>query len=100
MDKILTGFKVQTRRVWKKRKAVPGSLHWAQTGFARSSRFARLRIKDVWRERLGKITYRSIWKEGYWTRTGFQKAWAGLNGDWDPDLEVWVVEFEVVKDGN
>lgn len=95
---ILFGAKIATRRRWKVRRAVPGGLHWAQTNrFDPDTRFARLKVLEVYKERLGDMTDRDARKEGCRNLKAFRKVWKSLHGTWDPDEEVYVVEFEVVQ---
>ncbi len=104
---ILEGRKTQTRRLWKRRRAVPGALHWAQTGYAKpETRFARLRILRVWQERLGDISGTDARAEGYDTQAFYLDAFYRINYGTEPntavdleiamDLIVWCVEFDVL----
>ncbi len=36
-------------------------------------------------------------KEGGYSLKEFKEVWRDINGAWDPELEVWVVEFELYR---
>lgn len=94
---ILTGRKTQTRRVWKKPRARAGSIHKAKTVLFSREYFALIRITDVRKERLGDISLEDVRREGYDTREAFKEEWIRINGAWNPELEVFVVSFELVS---
>ncbi|MBE0448774.1 MAG: ASCH domain-containing protein [Actinobacteria bacterium] len=97
-DMILAGKKTQTRRVGKKRWKV-GSIHQARLNYY-SEPFARLKITGVRRELLGWITNEDAEKEGYSCIAEYKQVFRRIYGFWDDMQEVWVIDFEVVKDGN
>lgn len=94
---ILNGQKTQTRRIWKKVRCKVGAIHLAKTQMLVKKYFAKLRIKKVWEERLGNLSKEDATKEGGYTPEEYVNVWKEINGDYDPDIIVWVVEFEVVK---
>lgn len=93
---ILEGRKTQTRRVGKRRWNV-GAEHQCRTKLF-GAPFAIVRILDVREEHLGDISLSDARAEGYEGRAGFREVWKRINDVWDPDLLVWVVEFELVAD--
>lgn len=93
---ILRGDKTQTRRIWKKPMAKEGSLHFAKRRLFSDDWFARLRILKVREQRLGDMTEDEFRAEGYSRFEEFRAIWEMINGSWDPDLVVTVIEFEVV----
>jgi len=96
---ILEGRKTQTRRTGKKRWNV-GSVHQAKLNFKKGSKpFAYLKITDVRQERLGNITEADAWAEGYGSIEEYKEVFKQIYGYWNPDINVWVVNFEVVKGG-
>ena len=92
---ILSGRKTQTRRVWKKSRARVGAVHKAKTALFSPDHFALIRITGLRRERLGDITQEDVRREGYDTLEEFKAVWVRINGSWDPELEVYVVSFEL-----
>lgn len=101
VEPILSGRKVQTRRLGKRRWNV-GAIHacYTRPPFARGGAepFCRVRITGVRLESLWDLTMDGVHAEGYDTFEEFQDVWDAINGDgsFDSDPDVWVVEFEVV----
>ncbi len=95
VDLILTGRKTQTRRIWRKPRAKAGSTHKAKTVLFSKEYFALIRITDIRKERLGDISLEDVRREGYETLEAFKEEWIRINGAWDPELEVYVVSFEL-----
>ena len=95
MGLILSGRKTQTRRVWKKPRARVGAVHKAKTALFSRDNFALIRIIGLRRERLGDITLEDVRREGYDTLEEFKAVWVRVNKSWDPELEVYVVSFEL-----
>ncbi len=95
MGLILSGRKTQTRRVWKKPRARVGAVHKAKTALFSRDNFALIRIIGLRRERLGDITLEDVRREGYDTLEEFKEVWIRINKSWDPELEVYVVSFEL-----
>ena len=111
-DLILSGRKVQTRRLGKRRWKV-GSVHGCYTRppFAKGGAepFCRVRILDVRQERLCGVSSRDAKAEGYEDGEAFVRAFWRING-LEPrdaskgpldaqvglDPSVWVVTFDVV----
>lgn len=98
---IKRGRKTETRRFGKKRWS-PGNLYWAQTSYAKASRFARIKCISVHQEKLGNITRTGAYAEGYLSVIEFLEAFRDINKikTFDPNVTVWVVKFEVVEPVN
>lgn len=92
---ILDGLKVKTRRLGKKRWNV-NSVHRAKTEMLSKDYFALLQILTVHQEPLGAMTEKDAWDEGGYTLLEYKDKWEQINGPWDPELVVWVVQFECV----
>ena len=50
-----------------------------------------------YRQKLSDMTQEDFQKEGYFNIVDFKGIWIAINGFWNPDKEVYVIEFEVVK---
>lgn len=95
VDLILEGRKTQTRRTGKKRWNV-GAVHQCKTQMF-GEPFAKVLILGVREERLGKISWEDICREGYGWRGDYKEAWERIyKTPWDDDLEVWVVDFRLM----
>lgn len=86
--------KVETRRVWKNQRVKEGKVYQARTKLFGTA-FTYLRILAVRKERLAEIDAIGAIAEGYRSVEEFQQAWIRINGEWDPDIEVYVVRFKV-----
>jgi len=101
-EQILNGTKTQTRRDWRRKtgpdrgkpycRIKPGSVHQVRTSFF-SPPVCHILITDVRRERLGDIGEEDVWREGVGSMHEFACTWIDINGSWDPDAEVYVVDF-------
>jgi hypothetical protein len=49
-------------------------------------------------ERLGDMTPRDAFKEGGYSLDEYKKLWIDINGEWDPDLMVHVIDFELISE--
>jgi hypothetical protein len=92
---ILSGRKTQTRRIWERPRAKVGAVHTAKTMLYSRDYFALIRITVVRKERLGDISLEDVRREGYESLEAFKEEWIRINRVWDPELEVYVVSFEL-----
>lgn len=106
MTKIQRGRKTQTRRVYKERQTKDGgivdnrgwnegSVHLAKTVMLSKEYFAKLKILNVRKEKLGDISLEDVKREGYETLDEFKSIWKYINKEWDPDMIVWVITFRL-----
>jgi hypothetical protein len=103
--KVIAGEKTATRR---RMNDNPRSPWWSKgTSYTRGQEFAvqpgrgkasvgKARITRVDREPLRSLTPLDARREGFPTRAAFVEAWKAINGSWDPDELVHVLEFEVL----
>ncbi len=93
---ILIGLKTQTRRTWKKARVKQGSVQLAKTKMMSKQFFARLRVLDVYQQRLGDMTEQDAWEEGGYTLDSYRDIFKKINGFWDDNRIVWAVRFEII----
>jgi len=92
---ILSGRKTQTRRTGRCRWKV-GTIRQAKTSYRKDSTFARIRILAIRQEPLGQISEADARAEGYNSVAEYQDVFRRIYGSWDPDMPVWVIDFELV----
>lgn len=96
-DMILAGRKTQTRRIWKTPRVKVGGIYKAKLKMMSKDYFAKIKVTKLFKQRLGDITLEECIKEGYDSKTKFISIWVKINGSWNEDLVVDVIEFEVVN---
>jgi len=100
IEKIRAGEKTETRRDWapQHNPPNPGSYHIAATEMfvSREEADCIIRIKGVRREPLGEMGEDAARAEGCESLAEFRDVWREINGEWTPEMEVTVVEFEHV----
>jgi hypothetical protein len=99
VEKILSGKKVETRRAWKRCMVREDRVYAAKTDYRSDSIFAYLYIKYVRRERLMDMGDDGAIREGFSSLQEFKDVWVKCYGSWNPDEEVYVIGFEMVKNG-
>ena len=97
---ILSGRKTETRRGWKRPMVKVGGLYQAQTALYKPDTvFAHLRVLHMWKEQLYYITDRSIYNEGYDTRSAYYEVYREINriplSRWDPSQVVTAIRFRL-----
>lgn len=97
-EMILNGTKTATRRVWKRPMVKVGGIYKAKLQMLSKEYFAKIKVTNLYKDRLGNITFEDCKKEGYDSKTKFIDIWAEINGSWREDLTVYVIEFEVIKE--
>ena len=98
---IVLGRKTQTRRCWKTHRVREGSFHWAQTGYKKETRFAKLEILKVWEQNPLDISDEDVRREGFTHKDDFINAYYSQYPNADADVERGerkhvVIDFRVV----
>lgn len=93
---ILNKVKTQTRRAWKKPMVKVGGIYKCKLKLFDKDYFAKIKVTKLYKQKLGDMSREDCKKEGY-NAMSFVKIWKDINGSWNPDLEVYVVEFKVIK---
>jgi len=57
----------------------------------------RIKITNIYRQRLGDISQKDVQREGFNSLEEFINAWRTFYSEYDPHQHVWVVEFKYVK---
>jgi uncharacterized protein YhfF len=100
IEAIREGAKTVTRRDWADNYNRPneGSVHQATTAMFTSDAECDcfIRIEAVYQQPLGEMTDEDARAEGGYDMADFREAWLRINGEWDPEQVVDVVEFEYV----
>ena len=103
-DLILSGRKIESRRLWKTWRVNVRSIQKAKLKMLSPEFFAKLYIYDRWVERLGDISDESVHNEGYDSREAYFAALAEINKKQLKkipskleDLQVKVIKFKVVS---
>ena len=94
---ILEGRKTATRRIWKKPMVKVGGIYKCKRLMFSKDYFAKIRVLRLYQQKLRDMTEEDARKEGYSTPLGFVQVWININGSWNANLEVSVIEFEVIK---
>lgn len=105
--KVVAGEKTVTRRVpndnprspwWRERCGmVVGSTHAVCPGRGVLS-IGRVRIASTRMVRLGLMTEDEARREGCESLAHFISVWEAINREYDPQMRVWRVEFQPVRD--
>lgn len=96
IEQIRTGEKTATRRDWERKQATEGNVYIASTEMFTSHEEADcyIRVTDIYQQPLGEMTERDAQLEGGYTLEEFRKVWREINGKWNPEQSVYVVEFD------
>lgn len=105
-EKVMAGEKTVTRRPcsdnpkspwWRERCSYKVGKRFAVNPGRGVPRIGEARVLSVRREPLVLVLgeYEPL-REGFSSREDLMKTWRELHGDFDPDLLVWRIEFELV----
>lgn len=76
----------------------PGGSYSVCPGRGRDA-IGRVVVTSVTLERLGHPDADEARREGFRSALEFKEAFAGINGRYDPDAEVWRIEFRAAEEG-
>jgi hypothetical protein len=98
-DAVREGRKTQTRRLWKKRRALPGSIHQVRSPGQFGPIVGSIRVLSVRMQCLGNVTEAEARAESFDTLADFHAYLASLHKGkpLDRDTIVWALEFEVLE---
>ena len=86
--------KVETRRIWKRKRVKVGALHKCKTKMLSKEYFAVIKILECEKTKLGDMTEENAYNEGYDSLELFKEAFCRINKcDWNPNLEIYYVLF-------
>ena len=95
LDKVLSGFKTQTRR-FNKKTLRKGKIYALRKNWLENTG-EYIKITKVYNQKLSDIAQEEIIKEGYSSLDEFRDAWIRIYGSWDPEMVVTVYEFELAE---
>ena len=95
-EMILNGTKTATRRIWKRPMVKEGGIYKCKLKMLSKDYFAKIRVVSFYKEDLCDMDDSDARKEGYETLGAFIDIWRKINGSWDSNQKVSVIEFEVV----
>jgi hypothetical protein len=103
--KVMAGEKTVTRRLTSTNERSPwfvgrcslkvGADYAVCPGRGKNA-IGRVKVTEVWQERLSWLTPHEVTCEGFASIFAFEEAWKAINGRYDPNALVWRVEFEAV----
>jgi hypothetical protein len=100
VEPILRGRKTQTRRNGEFRW-LTGSVHkcYTKPPYTRGGAepFAKVRILNVRQQRLKEMTLADVKAEGYGCPEDYVAVFKDIYGEWNGNMLVWVVDFELVR---
>ena len=94
VPRITDGSKTATRRPSRPMIRVGGTYRVRVDFFSYLPE--RIRVRRIYRQRLGDMTEDDAQREGFASLGEFREEWTKLYHSWDDGQAVWVVEFEHV----
>ncbi|RLF26479.1 MAG: hypothetical protein DRN14_06780, partial [Thermoplasmata archaeon] len=58
--------------------------------------YGLIQVTDIRKEKLGDITEEDAKREGCSSVAEFRKVWEEIHGKWDPEQEIYVIEFRLL----
>ncbi len=105
---VLDGRKTVTRRLvsdnprspwWRARCGLEAGEPFAVCPGRGKHAVGRGRVIRVSRVALGRLDEVEAGREGFASVAAFERAFAAINGVYDPDAVVWRIEFELLENG-
>ena len=93
-EMILNGTKTATRRIWKKPRVKVGGIYKCKTKMLSKDYFAKIEVVKLYQQKLIEMNDNDAFKEGYYFKD-FVEIWKKINGKWNGDQEVYVIEFKL-----
>ena len=90
--KILDGTKTMTARCWKRKPPRTGQLMTASTGYAAETRFAILRVANVWKWDCAKDDKNAEAVTGLTRQTIAERE--GFANSWQHDPDTWLTDWD------
>lgn len=75
-----------------------GNIYKAKLKMLSKEYFALIKVEALYKQPLREMDYVDALKEGYESLEEFKEIWIKINGDWNPEQVVDVVEFYLVAD--
>ena len=97
--KILSGEKSLTARNWKRKPPKPGAVLTASTGYKKETRFAVIRVLNVWEWNAlmgvdsNAETVTGMSKQEIAKREGFKDAWSHDPDTWLTDWDAFIMAY-------
>ena len=91
---ILNQNKTETRRTWKTARVKVGNIYQCKTQLFGKA-FATVKVTGLWKENLSDISPEGVEAEGYKTIKEYMDIWIKINKSWNPNINVWVIRFEL-----
>lgn len=100
VEMIRSGRKIQTRRVWKRPMVKVGGIYKVKTKMLSKEYHCLIEVTGLRQETLCQIEHKDAMKEGYGSIPEYMDVWERINGSgsWQPDLEVYVIDFRPVTE--
>lgn len=95
-DMILNGTKTATRRNWKKPMVKVGGIYKCKLQMLSKDYFAKIKVIKLYKQYLWEIKRKDALKEGYNSLSDFREIWIKINGGWNSNMKVYVIEFALL----
>ena len=97
IELIKQRIKTESRRAWKgKPKVKVGRCYPIMRDYRHKHNpdDGYILIEKLWRQRLGDMSEQEAQAEGGYTLAEYKEVWIDINGSWNSDEVVWVVDLD------